>query len=161
VPYGNSPVYTPFEKRFFVGGANSLRAWSPRSIGPGSYTATNQIDHSGDIKLEANAEYRFNIYNHWLEGAWFTDVGNIWSMKADETTPGANFQWNRFYKELAWDAGFGVRLNFTIVLIRFDFAVPLHDPSYPNLQDRWVVKDFNPGWVYDNMYINFGIGYPF
>jgi hypothetical protein len=161
IPYGNSPTYTPFEKRFFVGGANSLRAWSPRSIGPGSYVADNQIDHSGDIKIELNAEYRFNMYNHWLEGAWFTDIGNIWGTQKDATKPGADFQLSRFYKELAADVGFGIRLNFTIVLIRFDLGLPVHDPTYTNLDDRWVIKDFNGKWMFDNLYFNFGIGYPF
>ena len=160
--YWNSPDFTPFEKRFYVGGANDLRAWSPRSIGPGSYAATNQIDHSGDIKIELNAEYRFNIYNLWLEGALFTDAGNIWAMKKNETTPpGADFEFNRFYNEFAIDAGFGVRLNFTIVLIRFDIGIPLHDPTYTDSNKTWVIKDFGGKWLRDDTYFNFGIGYPF
>jgi outer membrane protein assembly factor BamA len=160
MPYGNSPDYTPFEKRFFVGGANSLRAWRPRSIGPGSFVADNQIDHSGDVKLEMNAEYRFNIYHRWLEGALFTDAGNIWALKKDATRPGAEFSFSRFYEEVAIDAGFGLRLNFTIVLIRFDLGIPLRDPTYA-MADRWVIRNFRGGWLSDNLYFNFGIGYPF
>ncbi len=160
VPYGNSPIYTPFDKRFFVGGANSLRAWKPRSIGPGSYVSDYQIDHSGDIKIEMNAEYRFNIYNHWLEGVLFSDAGNIWGIKDDKTLPGAEFNINRFYKEIAVDAGVGIRLNFTIIIIRFDLAIPIRDPSFAE-PDRWVIKNFTGRWAYDNSYLNFGIGYPF
>lgn len=160
VPYGNTPDFVPFERRFFIGGVNSLRAWRPRSIGPGSFAQKDQLDYSGEIKLEANAEFRFNLYNKWLEGAVFTDAGNVWAIKPDAQRPGANFELNSFYKSVAWDAGLGIRLNLSIFIIRFDFALPLHDPSYTE-QERWVVKKMGSDWLLNNTNFNFGIGYPF
>lgn len=160
MPYGNSPRFLPFERRFWVGGANSLRAWLPRSLGPGSYYQPGQIDYSGDIKLEANAEYRFNIYHRWFEGAVFADAGNVWMSKKDVTRPNANFEFNRFWKEFGIGSGLGARLNFDIILIRFDFAIPLYNPSYAE-PNRWVINSFNRTWLFDNINFNFGIGYPF
>ncbi|TAE84379.1 MAG: hypothetical protein EAY81_07675 [Bacteroidetes bacterium] len=160
IPYGNSPRFLPLERRFWVGGANSLRAWFPRSLGPGSYYQANQIDFSGDIKIEANAEYRFNVYDRWMEGAVFVDAGNVWMSKRDTVRENAHFEWNRFYKEFGIGTGLGVRLNFEIILIRFDFAIPLHDPSYAP-GNRWVINRFNEEWFTNNLNFNFGIGYPF
>jgi outer membrane protein assembly factor BamA len=160
VPYGNSPN-TPLDKRFYVGGASDLRAWSPRTIGPGSFPAKNQIDQTGDLKIEGNAEYRFNLYHLWLEGSLFADAGNIWTLQKDDTRPGANFELSRFYNEFAVASGLGVRLNFTIVLIRFDFGIPMHIPVNSVLSDRWVIKNISIDWVKDNLFFNFGIGYPF
>jgi outer membrane protein assembly factor BamA len=161
IPYGNTPDFVPFERRFFIGGVNSLRAWRPRAIGPGSYVAANQLDYSGEIKLEANGEFRFNIYNKWLEGAVFTDAGNVWAVKKDEARPGANFEFKNFYTALAWDAGLGIRLNFTIFIVRLDFAVPLHDPTYA-ADERWVIGNASKNrWILQNINFNFGIGYPF
>ncbi len=160
LPYGNSPGYLPFERRFWVGGANSLRAWLPRSLGPGSYYESGQIDYSGDIKIELNAEFRFNMYNRWLEGAVFTDAGNVWMSKKDENRPNAHFAFDRFWREFGWGAGIGTRLNLEVILIRFDFAIPLHDPSY-NERSRWVIQNFERDWLYRNLNFNFGIGYPF
>lgn len=160
IPFGNTPDFVPFERRFFIGGVNSLRGWRPRSIGPGSYSQPNQLDYSGEIKIEANAEFRFNVYNKWLEGAVFSDAGNVWAVKEDSKRPGANFQLSNFYKTLAWDAGLGIRINLSIFIIRFDFAIPLHDPTYIE-SERWVVKNFGSEWLLDNTNFNFGIGYPF
>lgn len=168
VPYGNSQYFTPFDKRFFVGGANSLRGWVPRALGPGTFNANNQIDHSGDIKLEANAEFRFNMYNLWLEGAFFADAGNVWILKPDATRPGAEFNSNNFYNQIASDFGFGIRLNFSIVLIRFDFGIPIYDPrqsvtDYNNITTTYglVIKKISDEWLLNNGTFNFGIGYPF
>lgn len=161
LPYGNTPNYVPFERRFFIGGVNSLRAWRPRDIGPGSYSDSAQLDFSGEIKLEANAEFRFNIYRKWFEGAIFTDAGNVWAIKADPKRPGANFTASDFYKSLAWDAGIGTRFNFEIIVLRLDFAFPLHDPTKV-LGERWQAKNVGSGrWLLNNTTINFGIGYPF
>ncbi len=160
IPYGNAPRFLPLERRFWVGGANSLRAWFPRSLGPASYYQSGQIDHSGDIKIEANAEYRFNLYDRWFEGAVFVDAGNVWMSKKDPQRENANFEFNRFYKELGIGAGLGFRLNFDIILIRFDLAIPLHDPSY-NQGSRWVIRNFEQTWLTNNLNFNFGIGYPF
>lgn len=160
-PYGNTPNYVPFERRFFIGGVNSLRAWRPRAIGPGSYTEPDQLDYSGEIKLEANYEFRFNIYHRWFEGAIFTDAGNVWAIKEDPNRPGADFKLNTLLETLAWDAGLGVRFNFNIIVIRFDFAIPLHDPTY-TLNERWVAKNVSKqDWLLRNTNFNFGIGYPF
>lgn len=168
VPFGNSPDLTPFDKRFFVGGANSLRGWIPRVLGPGTYNASNQIDHSGDIKLEINGEFRFNMYNNWLEGALFADAGNVWILKPDATRPGAEFNFNTFYNQIASDFGFGIRLNFSIVLIRFDYGIPLYDPRQSTTDANGnvtkyglVIKQFSDEWLLNNGTFNFGIGYPF
>lgn len=160
LPYGNSPKFLPFERRFWVGGANSVRAWLPRSLGPGGFYQSGQIDFSGDIKLEFNAEYRFNMYNKWFEGAVFVDAGNVWMAKADPLRPLANFDISRFTNEFGIGTGFGTRLNFEVILIRLDFAIPLHDPSY-NVGSRWVINNFNQDWLFNNLNFNFGIGYPF
>lgn len=160
LPYGNSPNFIPFEKRFFTGGANSLRAFRPRSIGPGVYSSTNQIDKSGDIKLELNMEYRFNIYKKLFEGAVFTDAGNVWAVRQDSRV-GADFDLSNFYNELAVGSGLGIRLNLGIFIFRLDAAVPLHDPS-KTYGDRWVINNAkNFDWYWDNSIFNFGIGYPF
>jgi outer membrane protein insertion porin family len=161
LPFGNTPDYVPFERRFFIGGVNSLRAWRPRAIGPGTYRDSSQLDFSGEIKIEANAEYRFNLYKRWLEGALFTDAGNIWAIKDDPTRPGSHFEFKNFYKALAWDAGIGIRLNFSIIILRLDYAIPLHDPT-ETLRDRWVIKQIAKSeWLARNANFNFGIGYPF
>lgn len=159
-PFGNTKDFAPFEKRFFVGGANDLRGWLPRSIGPGAYSSSGQLDYSGEVKLEANAEFRFNIYHRWLEGAIFMDAGNIWTIQSNPLRPNAEFSPDRFYKEVAFDAGLGTRLNFEIFVIRFDFGIPVHDPTYlPG--SRWVISGFSGKWLADNFIFNFGIGYPF
>jgi len=160
LPYGNSPNFIPFEKRFFTGGANSLRAFRPRSIGPGVYSSTNQIDKSGDIKLELNMEFRFNIYKKLFEGAVFTDAGNVWAVRQDSRV-GADFDMSSFYNELAVGSGVGVRLNLSIFIFRLDAAVPLHDPS-KTYGGRWVINNANDfDWYWNNSIFNFGIGYPF
>ncbi|MBK8704138.1 MAG: BamA/TamA family outer membrane protein [Saprospiraceae bacterium] len=128
-PYGNSR-YLPFVKQFFAGGNNSLRGFRSRTVGPGSYrpsSADNPSalflpDQSGDIKLEINTEYRPKLFSI-LEGALFIDAGNVWLLNDDPLKPGAQFSRN-FLKELAVDAGFGLRLDLTILLLRLDFAFP-------------------------------------
>jgi outer membrane protein assembly factor BamA len=161
LPYGNTPQYVPFERRFFIGGVNSLRAWKPRAIGPGTYSSSNQIDFSGEVKIEANAEYRFNLYNKWFEGAVFSDAGNVWAIRNDPARPGSHFELKNFYKSLAWDAGVGIRLNFNIIVVRLDLAIPLHDPTYA-ASERWVITQFTGSkWFVQNANLNFGIGYPF
>jgi outer membrane protein assembly factor BamA len=160
LPYGNSPDFIPFEKRFFTGGANSLRAFRPRSIGPGVFNTTNQIDKSGDIKIELNAEFRFNIYKKFLEGAIFTDAGNVWAVKQDSRV-GANFDIKDFYNQMAIGSGLGIRLNLGIFIFRLDGAIPIHDPTFA-FGKRWVIENAkSAGWYWDNSIFNFGIGYPF
>ena len=164
-PYGNS-VSMPYVKQFYVGGSNSIRAFRARTLGPGSYDPRNQqatffFDQSGDIKLEFNAEYRANIYK-FLNVAAFVDAGNVWLVNEDITKPGGKFS-KDFAKELAVGAGVGMRLDFSILILRLDLAVPLRIP-YLAEQDRWVINkiDFgNAAYRKDNLILNIAIGYPF
>lgn len=163
VPYGNSQVI-PYEKQYFGGGANSIRAWQVRSLGPGSTTRVDSIsfpNETADIKLEANAEYRFKLF--WiLEGALFLEAGNIWTYRNDESRPGAQFKFNKFYRDIAVGTGTGFRFDFTFVIGRIDFGMKLRDPGDPSLANgsKWIImrrpyslkNDFT--WV-------LGIGYPF
>lgn len=154
--YGNSFVL-PFEQHFYSGGANSLRGWQARAVGPGlakrdeSFVIPNQ---TGDIKLEANVEYRFPLF--WkFEGATFVDVGNIWTLQENTEANGkGRLSKDTIIKGLASDFGFGLRVDLTFILVRLDLGLQMHDPSY--------------GWVYGNDWlkgrrraIHFGVGYPF
>ncbi len=154
VPYLNSAV-VPYEKGFFAGGANGMRAWRFRSLGPGSFAGTRDYERVGDIQLEANMEYRFPIIS-FFKGAFFIDAGNIWNLKETSTFPGGEISRNTFAKEIAIDAGLGIRLDFSFFIFRVDFAVPLQDPAYP-LGKRWRFNYLH----WKNVAINFGIGYPF
>ncbi len=156
-PYGNSSLL-PFEKAFFAGGANGMRGWKMYTLGPGSYknvdgSATfNQI---GDIQLEANIEYRFPVYN-WIRGAVFLDAGNIWLLQESQDLPGGKFTFPGFFSQIALDAGLGIRFDFDFFIFRFDPAISLRVPTYPE-GDRWY---FNKMQLSDIVW-NFGIGYPF
>ena len=157
--YGNS-TSLPFEKHFYAGGSNSLRGWQARTVGPGtaprdtSFVIPNQ---TGDMKLEANIEYRFDLF--WkLAGALFIDAGNVWTLKADDTEEGQQslFSWKDFGSSIAANWGAGIRLDFGFLLLRVDMGLKVHDPAR---QQRWV----NPGeWFKgDNYALHFGVGYPF
>jgi outer membrane protein assembly factor BamA len=154
IPYGNSSEL-PFERSFYAGGANGMRGWQFRQLGPGSYTDTLNIERIGDIHLEFNAEYRFPIYDY-LKGALFVDVGNIWTLRERENLPGGEFRLDRFYKDLAVDAGIGFRFDFSFFIFRLDAATPLRDPALSQ-GNRWVFDQIN----LRNLVWNFGIGYPF
>ena len=178
LPYGNSKtnivnedkgtsktvVAMPFEKKYYVGGANSIRGWRLRSLGPGSYrdsaSFTSYPNNTGDIKLEANLEYRFKLV--WrLEGALFMDAGNVWDLHKDEDRPGADFNFNRFYREMALSGGLGLRFDFSYFIFRIDLGMKVHDPAD---KGRWA---FTPkpggnnrlGW--DDFCLSIAIGYPF
>ncbi|WP_430813638.1 BamA/TamA family outer membrane protein [Carboxylicivirga sp. RSCT41] len=160
-PYGNLTVL-PFEKRYFSGGANSLRAWPVRGVGPGSYEET-QLDYynqTADIKLEANAEYRFKLF--WLlEGAFFIDAGNIWTIRSTddpEIDSKGLFDFNSFYKQIAVGVGTGARLDFDYFVFRLDMGVKARDPILPSGQ-RWILGTRSITW--DDVAFNFAIGYPF
>lgn len=155
VPYQNSRTL-PIEKSYFAGGANDIRAWQPRALGQGSYSGSNSIsyDKTGDVKLEANIEYRFPIYK-FLKGAFFVDAGNVWMYYKDVDKINANFDYNRFYKEIAIGSGVGARFDFSFFIIRLDAAIPLRNPSAAE-NNRWV-KDLRT----DNIVLNLGLGYPF
>ncbi len=155
VPYGNSKVM-PFEKAFFIGGSNDLRAYLPRTMGPGAYLDTNakRVDQVGDMKILINAEYRGKIYR-FIEGALFADFGNIWLLNPDPDRTGGQISWH-FIEEFAFGAGAGLRLNFGFFIFRFDVAFPLRDPRLP-YGSRWVITNLKP----DMVRYNIAIGYPF
>ncbi|GEJ45292.1 membrane protein [Chryseobacterium sp. ON_d1] len=164
-PYGNSE-FIPFSKQFFSGGSNSIRAFRARTLGPGSFDPRtipegSYFDQSGDVKLELNAEYRANLYK-FLNAAVFVDAGNIWLLHDDSTRPGAKFS-KDFLNEIAVGAGVGLRLDFSILILRLDLAMPLRVPYYQK-GDRWAFDKINfgdPSWRKDNLVLNIAIGYPF
>jgi outer membrane protein assembly factor BamA len=156
VPYWNSKDI-PFEKGFYGGGANGMRAWPLRFLGPGAYRNTNpNIERVGDVMLEGSLEYRFNIYKV-VEGALFYDIGNIWYLSENETFPEGKFTLKNFAKELAMDAGIGIRLDFTYFIFRVDVAQRMKDPAFAE-GTRWIIGK-NKNWI--NPWLNLGIGYPF
>ncbi|AZB00196.1 hypothetical protein EG359_11430 [Chryseobacterium joostei] len=164
-PYGNSE-FVPFSKQFFSGGSNSIRAFRARTLGPGSFDPRTidpgtYFDQSGDIKLELNAEYRANLYK-FLNAAVFVDAGNIWLLHDDKNRPGAKFT-KDFLNEIAVGAGVGLRLDFSILILRLDLAMPLRVPYYEK-GNRWAFDKINFGdsnWRKDNLVFNIAIGYPF
>ena len=162
IPYGNTD-FSPIEKQYFVGGSNDLRAWWARSIGPGAYILDDQTlqlknyYQNGDIKLLANFEFRHNII--WrLNGALFTDIGNIWNLYYNSSFPDGMFKFNTFYHQLALGVGYGLRLDFTFFILRFDLAFKLRDPSIPS-HNKWVYSQGEN--YYKKPILNFGIGFPF
>ncbi len=165
LPYGNS-ITVPFSRQFFIGGGNSIRAFRARTLGPGSYDPRTQTssffyDQSGDVKLEVNAEYRANIYK-FLNAAVFADAGNIWLVNEDLERPGAKFS-KDFVKEIAVGAGVGLRMDFNVLVLRLDLAIPLRVPYYEE-GERWRFNEINFGnkdWRSDNLVLNIAIGYPF
>ncbi len=156
IPYGNS-IVLPFEKGFYAGGSNGMRGWNYRSLGPGSYKDVSGIyyEKMGDIKLEANLEYRFPVYK-FLNGALFTDLGNIWLLNNSENYPGGKFEFSDVLNEIAIDGGLGIRFDFRFFIFRIDGAIPLRDPSYPK-DEKWRFKYLQ----IKKIIWNFGIGYPF
>jgi outer membrane protein assembly factor BamA len=157
-PYGNFHV-TPFERRYFSGGANGVRAWQVRSLGPGSYKAgiDEYPNQSADIKLEASLEYRYKLF--WMfEGAFFLDAGNIWAINNNDNRDGAVFQFNDFYKEIALGTGVGLRLVYTYFIIRADLGLKLCDPSQ-EIGERWI--PFSRSYNLSDLNFNIAIGYPF
>ena len=189
----------PYVKQFYAGGPNSIRAWAPRGLGPGSFEDTLSLDRSfntrlyqsGDVRLEANLEYRFNIF--WVvNGAFFLDAGNIWTFRRDTARCGSQFllrgrQYSctdnmgekvaytnePFYKQIAVGGGFGLRLDFSYFILRLDMAAKLrHAAPMPSSngtgkwQDYWF-RDFrNDGGrtglkFADIVSFNLGFGYPF
>ncbi|MCM1033360.1 MAG: BamA/TamA family outer membrane protein [Odoribacter sp.] len=157
-PYGNSSM-VPFEKRFYAGGANGVRGWGVRTLGPGCYDARNSvtdfINQCGDINLILSLEYRFKLF--WVfEGALFVDGGNIWTIHNYPNQPGGMFKFNSFYKELAAAYGVGLRMDFTYFLLRFDLGLKAHNPAMN--QEPWPL--IHPKWSRDANF-HFAVGYPF
>ena len=152
-PYGNS-VSVPFEKSFWLGGANDMRGWRLRTLGPGGYLSpNNNYDKTGDIMLQASLEQRFPIYS-FLLGGIFIDAGNIWLRNRSDDFQNGNFKLNTFYKQIAMDMGFGLRFDFSFFVFRLDAAVPFHSPTTGDWFSR---NDFR----ISKTILNFGIGYPF
>ena len=164
VAYGNRNEM-PFVKQYYVGGPNSLRGFLTREIGPGTYSnpvsesSVGIFDQTGDMKLETNAEVRFDIYR-WLKGALFTDAGNVWLIRTDAALPGGTFGLNTFWKQFAVDAGAGLRLDFNYFVVRFDYGFPLRDPRNPDGQE-WQFNRFNSDFAFRNGQLQIAIGYPF
>lgn len=155
IPYGNAEAL-PYEKSFYGGGANNIRAWQLRGLGPGHSKPSGAMkyDRAGDISMGVNLEYRFPIVGP-LEGAGFVDAGNIWTLKDVSGLEGGKFS-KDFYKEIATGAGLGLRLNISVMIIRFDFALKVWDPS-KDLEDRYVLSNAK----FKDISVQFGIGYPF
>ncbi len=159
VPYLNSRA-VPFEKQYYAGGANGLRAWQVRSLGPGSYREENSnfYNQTADMKLEWNVEYRFRMF--WiLEGALFTDMGNIWAISRQDDRPGALFRFNKFLDDIAIGSGLGLRFDFDFFIFRTDLGVKMRDPGMPD-GNKWVPFGRRFSWRRD-LTLQIGIGYPF
>lgn len=158
LPYGNSRAL-PFEKQYYTGGANDIRAWPVRSLGPGSHMpeGTTFYNQTADMKINLNLEYRFKIV--WvLEGAFFVDAGNIWAISKEDTRPGARFQFGSFISDMAIGSGMGARFDFSYFLFRLDFGFKMRDPQIQE-GSKWVIG--NPGYDFSQMTFHLAIGYPF
>ncbi|MCG8310960.1 MAG: outer membrane protein assembly factor [Cytophagales bacterium] len=172
-PYGKNRTL-PYEKFFFAGGSNSLRAWPPRRLGPGGNPPRENLDPEsqgrfdysiekpGEILIEANVEYRSKLVG-FIDWAFFVDAGNVWKFYENPAFPLAEFKFNRFYKEIAIGMGLGLRLNFSFLVIRFDYGVKMYDPAWEE-GERWRGKNLSltnwrgePGQALWNI----AIGYPF
>ena len=160
-PYGNSSVL-PFEKRYFAGGANSVRGWSVRSLGPGKYKERdgriNFINQTGDMKLDLNAEYRTHLF--WkFDGAAFIDAGNVWTLREYDIQPGGKFSLKDFPKQLAVGYGLGVRLNMGYFILRFDLGMKAINPAYEDDEDEHY-PILHPRFSRDYAF-HFAVGLPF
>ena len=158
IPYGNSSIL-PFEKRFYSGGANSVRGWSVRTLGPGRYNGNNSVssfmEQCGDIRLDLNLEYRARLF--WVfELAAFIDAGNIWTIRNYDNQPGGQFKFNSFYKEIAAAYGLGLRMNFNYFLLRLDLGMKAYNPAYGQERVPLVHPDFSRDHAF-----HFSVGYPF
>lgn len=174
IPYDKSATL-PYIKQYFVGGAYSIRGWRIRTLGPGGYhnpaddtTANTYIDRTGDIKLEMNAEYRFDVIQLFsgsikLKGAVFADGGNIWLSRASDDYPNGEFKLSRLGNDIAISTGLGARFDLAgFFIFRIDAAFPIKKPYEPN--GGWVIDNIQPlnrSWRSDNLVLNFAIGYPF
>lgn len=159
-PYGNSNIL-PFEKRYFSGGANSVRGWSVRELGPGKFRGTDGnidfINQTGDLRLDLNAEYRTHLF--WkFDGAVFVDAGNIWTLRAYEEQPGGQFKVSEFYKQIAMAYGLGLRLNFDYFIIRMDMGMKGVNPAYEVSKEHYPIlhPDFSRDFTF-----HFAVGLPF
>jgi len=186
IPYRNSSKLMPYDYSFFAGGSNDNRGWRARALGPGAYKYhldTNRlITQIADIRIGGSLEYRFPL-GSTLRGAFFTDFGNIWTYREDQSRLGSQFQWNSFLKQMAWSAGLGMRIDLDFFIVRLDVGFPIYNPALSK-EAHWVFQDlfkgresyYQEGIDYYNLpletvktlmprpflpTINFGIGYPF
>ena len=160
VPYGNAYIL-PFEKRYFSGGANSVRGWSVRGLGPGKYTGTDGaidfINQTGDMKLDINAEFRTNLF--WKIGAaLFVDAGNIWTLRDYADQPGGQFKFSEFYKQIAVAYGIGLRLNLDFFILRFDMGMKAINPAYKTTREHFPILKHN---LSRDFAFHFAVGLPF
>lgn len=165
VPYGNADVL-PYPKQFVSGGANSVRAFRIRSLGPGAFDSADDnsggFDRTGELKLEANIEYRFDIW-YIFKGAFFMDAGNVWTLRPNESFPNGNIKLNSIWQEWGIGGGAGLRLDFTYFVMRFDIATPFYNPNLTQ-GSRWRLDNISPfssQWRRENLQLNLAIGYPF
>ena len=165
-PFGNSSIL-PYTKQFFSGGPNSLRAFQINSVGPGTNYQNSDnrgfLQLGGDIKLEMNGEYRFNIYR-FFKGALFVDAGNVWLQKSNPANTGSPFLFSTFMNEIAVGTGVGLRIDVSFFILRFDLAMPLRKIPKPGDNFRWVTDQINfanSSWRSENLILNIAIGYPF
>lgn len=157
--YGNMQA-APYTEQFYIGGANSVRAFSARSIGPGGYPPNKEdkfsfINHVGDIRMEANVEYRFRIISD-LHGAVFLDAGNVWLMRKEENRPHGELTLKNFAKQIALGTGVGLRYDLDFLVFRLDLGIGLHDPYDTGKSGYYNIPKFK-----DSMALHFAIGYPF
>ena len=187
VPYGNNSSLLIFEKSFYGGGMNGIRAWQARTLGPGNYNRAElpehlrlnlrNLDQLGELKLEANAEYRFRLLRNFLgaklNGATFLDAGNVWLLRDNEMTSNGTFKADAFLSQIALGTGFGLRLDMDYFMIRLDAGLKLKDPQFAQGQ-QWVIKDFFKSRDFKRNYYeshrpdrynfiqyNFSVGLPF
>jgi len=159
-PYGNARML-PFEKRYYAGGANNVRGWSLRSLGPGSYVTRDgtidYINQSGDMRLFGSIEYRPHLF--WkLDGALFVDAGNIWTIYDYDDQPGGQFLPDSFWRQIAVAYGAGVRLDMSFIVVRFDAGMKAINPAYASGPQRYPV--IHPNFKRDFAW-HFAVGYPF
>ena len=157
--YGNATT-APYTEQFYIGGANSVRAFAARNVGPGGYPADRHdtyafINHVGDIRLEANLEYRFRLISD-LHGAVFLDAGNVWLMRPDPARPGGEFRLKDFARQIALGTGVGVRYDLGFLVFRLDWGIALHEPYDTGKRGYYNIRRFM-----DSTALHFAIGYPF
>jgi len=187
VPFGNNHEFLIFEKQFFGGGMNDLRAWQARTLGPGNYNRSSltqdlrqrlrNLDQLGEVKIVSNFEYRFKLINDFfgakLKGATFTDIGNIWRLREADENPGGEFKFDKFLGQMAIGAGAGLRFDLEYFVFRFDAGLKIKDPQFTG-KDQWVITELfnsrefkrnyqltNAPDPYSFIQYNFGIGMPF
>lgn len=159
-PYGNSTIL-PYEKRYFSGGANSVRGWSVRGLGPGSFNGSDGridfINQTGDLKLDLNAEYRTHLF--WeIHGAAFIDAGNIWTLREYAEQPGGQFKIDSFWRQIAVAYGLGLRLNFDYFILRLDGGMKAVHPAFKDAKRHFPIihPNFNRDFC-----LHFAVGLPF